>query len=615
MRKKSMRFMSLFIILAIIFSFAACTLTQDEPDVTTAGTSNSTGTSETTGGSGETTAPIVEENPFAEFYEISWIYGACDTYDEGAYDEVMLEEKYNIDFQVWNISYYDAEGLSMMLAAGDIPDFGNYPYAPYQPWQLYDEGFTRSIPLSMYKQYFPFYYEQMEKSAPSSFKYNNIPGTEEYYGISFIMNAYQRYYNLPIIRLDWLENVGYEISESDLIPVTMSDEKLGKYNGQVFMTDFMFEHEELNDIFRAFTEDDPDGNGEDDTFAAVIYPHTFRSPWVDVYWGQFGVNSSDANFLYLDDATGDVVPYYAYTGYRDYMVWANDMRNKGYMRTVEGEGTWVDLLLATWATGKVGYFNADSGYFCRPDLPANSDRNVPQSIWYNGLEDATFVAMPALKGVGDVYGSRRYQLDAFADGKWRTWTVASTVTDGKLARMLTIWNDYKTDPTSEFNEKVFLGIEGVHFTWMGEPYKSARVVNDVTKIPPQYRRGGWWNGMFNTEFSGYEYEAYFQYVTHMKESKWVEKYCIEPYKYMNAMYMGTELYDQYAKDWAEVSASVNAAVADFANRSWNGEIANINAEWEQYINQLYSAGLETLVEKYFNNEEFPQYQPPQLYDN
>ena len=52
MRKKSMRFMSLFIILAIIFSFAACTLTQDEPDVTTAGTSNSTGTSETTGGSG-----------------------------------------------------------------------------------------------------------------------------------------------------------------------------------------------------------------------------------------------------------------------------------------------------------------------------------------------------------------------------------------------------------------------------------------------------------------------------------------------------------------------------------------------------------------------------------
>lgn len=618
MKKGFMRFICVITLLALILMFSACARTEEDPAVTTTGATTNTGTTTdakmTTPAKVETTTAPVEENPFAEFYEISWIYGHCQDYDEGAYDELMLEEKYNIDFKVWNISYYDAEGLAMMMAAGDIPDFGNYPYAPYEPWQLYEQEFTRSIPLDMYKKYFPFYYEHMEKNAPTSFKYNNIPGTEEYYGISFIMNAYQRFYNIPLFRLDWLENVGYEINESELIPIVLTDEKLGKYSGQVFLTDFMFELEELNDIFRAFTEDDPDGNGEDDTFASVIYPHTFRTAWVDVFWGQFGLVSSDANYMYLDDATGDVVPWYAYSGYRDYMKWANEMHEKGYMRTITGEGTWLDVMLATWATGKVGFVNADSGVFCRPDIPSSSDRNMPQSLWYNGQEDATFVAVPALKGVGDSYGNRRYQLDAFADGKWRTWTVAKTVTDGKLARMLTIWNDYKTDPSSEFNEKAFLGIEGVHFKWMGEPWKSARIVTDASKVPPQYRRAGWWNGMFNTDFMGFEFEAYYQYVSHFKEERYVEKYCIEPYKYMNAMYMGTEMYDAYTKDLNEVSDTINTVIADFADRSWNGEIANIDAEWGQYITQLHSAGLEKLIEKYFNNDEFPQYQPPKILD-
>jgi len=328
----------------------------------------------------------------------------------------------------------------------------------------------------------------------------------------------------------------------------------------------------------------------------------------------FGVNSSEGNYLYLEESTGDVVPWYAFSGYRDYMIWATDMHDKGYMRTLSyDEGAyWYDVLLATWLTGKVGFFGADRQYIGRPDFPEYSDRQPPQSLWLNGFEDATFVCMPVLKGPGEVWGNRRYGLDAFADGKWRTWNVAATVTDGKLARVLTMWNDYYSDPFSDFNSQVFIGIEGVHYKWSGEPWLSGMMKTDEAKIPPKYRRGGWWGGSFWGQTLYYGHECAAQYYKFANDSNWVAKYCIEPYKYINKMNMGFDLYDDYIAKWNELSPTINAAISDFARRSWRGEISSMNAEWEQYINQLYSSGLEILINDFFNNNEFKPYVRPDL---
>jgi putative aldouronate transport system substrate-binding protein len=622
MSKRFIRICCILIVAAMMSTLIGCSQSTEQQDETTTGTTAAatttkavtTTTTQTTTAKAETTTAPVEENPFAEFYEVTWISGFGADYEEGAYDELMIEEKYNIDLKVWNISYYDAEGLTMMLAAGDIPDISYIPYAPMDAIQLYEEGFTRTIPLEFYKKYFPYYYEQMEKHAPTSFMYNNVPGTEEYYGISFIQTTWKNYYNGPIFRLDWLENIGYEIPESELTPIPLTDEKLGKYNGKLFVTDYMFEFDEMNDIFRAFTEDDPDGNGEDDTYAAVLFDHTFRSAWVDLYWGMFGVNSSENNYLYLEESTGDVVPWFAYSGYRDYLAWANEMHEKGYMRTLDlSDGAyWYDVLLATWLTGKVGFFTADRQYIGRPHFPEYSDRQPPQSLWLNGLEDATFVCMPVLKGPGEVWGNRRYGLEAFADGKWRTFNVSKAVSDGELQRILTMWNDRYSNPLDDWNVKVYIGIEGVHFKWEGEPWKSAMITTEADKVPPQYRRAGFFGGSFLAESLYYSHEAAYYYYTFAEEHDWVKKYCLEPYKYISKMQMGADLYDQYIEEYNEYSGSINAAVSDFANRAWRGEIADLNTEWQQYINQLYAAGLEVIIDKYYNNDAFPVYKRPEF---
>jgi putative aldouronate transport system substrate-binding protein len=623
---KMLRSVSWLVAFALMFTLAACASSEagdEQTETTTVSTATqssvttATQPSVTTSAqtSAETTTVEVEENPFEEFYEISWIFGFCDTYEEGAYDELMIEERYNIDLKCWNISYYDTEGLTMMLAAGDIPDFSNLARGGKTPKQLYEEGYTRSVPLDMYKTYFPHYYQLMLDNAPSSFEYNNIRGTEEYYGISWVRSNYKMFYNAPLFRLDWLENVGYEIPYEELIPIELTHEKLKKYSGQTYITTYLFEHEELNDIFRAFTEDDPDGNGEDDTYAAVIWPHTWRNVWVDLYWGQFGLVSSDATYLYHDELTGDVVPWYAYSGYKEYIAWASDMYHKGYMRTLDS-GNWYDVLLATWMTGKIGYFNADRQYIARPDAPDYSDRQPPQGLWLQGEEDATFVMMPALKGPGERWGNKRYVLDAFIDGAGGTTVVGEQVSDGKLIRMLTIYNDYYMNRDDPWIREVYQGIEGVHYTWSGEPWNSSRFYKPAEEVPAQYRRGGSSIGVgaFDPQPNLYTHEAYRQIWLFHIEDRWVEKYAINPYKQINILDMGEELYEAYQDAWTNVAGQINPIINDFANRAWNGEIANIDMEWEQYLNQLYANGLEDLINDYFENDDFRTYTPPEVYD-
>lgn len=136
MSKRVIRLLCMTVVMALMLTFIACSQTSEkQPSVTTTAASTTTGAitttkAETTTTAGTTTTASVEENPFAEFYEVSWISGFGADYVEGAYDELMIEEKYNIDLKVWNISYYDREGLTMMLAAGDIPDVSYIPEAP-----------------------------------------------------------------------------------------------------------------------------------------------------------------------------------------------------------------------------------------------------------------------------------------------------------------------------------------------------------------------------------------------------------------------------------------------------------------------------------------------------
>ena len=54
-----------------------------------------------------TTAP--EENPFEEFFEITWLTQNGPNYKDGRWDELELEEMFNVDLQVWPLDCYSGE--------------------------------------------------------------------------------------------------------------------------------------------------------------------------------------------------------------------------------------------------------------------------------------------------------------------------------------------------------------------------------------------------------------------------------------------------------------------------------------------------------------------------
>ncbi|HBN82445.1 MAG TPA: hypothetical protein DDZ89_01235, partial [Clostridiales bacterium] len=59
----------------------------------------SAGTTKASTTTGTTTAEI-EENPFEEFFEISWLDQLNADWREGRWDELELEEMFNVDLQV-----------------------------------------------------------------------------------------------------------------------------------------------------------------------------------------------------------------------------------------------------------------------------------------------------------------------------------------------------------------------------------------------------------------------------------------------------------------------------------------------------------------------------------
>ncbi|MDQ0207652.1 extracellular solute-binding protein [Alkalicoccobacillus murimartini] len=100
--------------------------------------------------------------------------------------------------------------------------------------------------------------------------------------------------NAVVIRKDWLENVGMDM------PETIDD---------------------FYDVLKAFTEDDPDGNGENDTYGMAISEH--EEPW-NIMQTWFGA----PNKWGFDD-NGELIPDFTTDEYREALEWFNQIYDEG----------------------------------------------------------------------------------------------------------------------------------------------------------------------------------------------------------------------------------------------------------------------------------------------
>lgn len=222
MKGKSLKkAMALALCGTMVMSMAACGSKEAQPSQSA---QSSTGTSDA--GTGSTTPE--------EKMEISW-YNINPPYEDDSWGEQTFEELFNVDVKIVRAES-DSE-LSTMLAGGEIPDVLMLSSVE-QVAAFENLGILASVSEEEIKEHMPSYYERCIGEDEKFFTYSMIDGVN--YGIAKYKAA-SGIAQAAVIRADWMEKCGI-----DKVPTTL---------------------EELEEVFKAFTYNDPDGNGVNDTYA------------------------------------------------------------------------------------------------------------------------------------------------------------------------------------------------------------------------------------------------------------------------------------------------------------------------------------------------------------
>lgn len=158
--------------------------------------------------------------------------------DPDAIQLKKLEDKYNINIDVWNVEWqkYD-EILNLKLAGGEVPDI-IYTKTASASQKYVDQDVVAPLSEEYLKEKAPNLLKRLNEDAPDILKYYYVD--DQLYSLpSFSVGAGAN--GIPMVwRGDWLKNVGI-----NKVPETL---------------------DEYEDAFYKFAKNDPDGNGSNDTY-------------------------------------------------------------------------------------------------------------------------------------------------------------------------------------------------------------------------------------------------------------------------------------------------------------------------------------------------------------
>lgn len=206
------------------------------------------------GGEASASEVSVAENdgpltPYEEPITITWAVQASpvqqfidgDTYDDNVWSR-LIKEKLNIDLEVAFSADTTTDAykqkMNVMLASGEFPDVVRWSDRTFFK-QAQEAGFIQPIGPS-FDAYATDAVKAYETNYAEAFEGATIDGV--LYAFPYMNDNFHQAYNLWI-RDDWLENTGTEP------PKTV---------------------EEMIELARIFTEEDPDGNGVDDTYGFAL---------------------------------------------------------------------------------------------------------------------------------------------------------------------------------------------------------------------------------------------------------------------------------------------------------------------------------------------------------
>ena len=382
--------------------------------------------------SAETSA--VEEND--EYYDdpskkytIEWLGANIFEVPEDAPIKKWMEEKYNVQFNLWFIDPKNkAELFNLKLASNEIPDIWMEQNRT-EVARLAKQGIIAEVPEEVIRKYAPEHSACLDKIGPVTWFYNKIDGKNFAIPGYNNLNAFPR----PIIwRGDWLEKVG----------ITSTPKTLA----------------EFETAFYKFINDDPNSNGTKDTYAlsngglnsifgALGYIPEMMEKTTKIY-GK--VSMRDGNVVY-----GSVQPEM-----KEALALLSKWYKDGVLDPEWVTGEFESSTSKPLVNGRIGYTSYGNFYHYMPEGvdpnyvgPNYTNLKKLQGDNANMVFGTPPVGPDGKSGtnIGDVYGIHLLLGKQLEEDK------------GKMARILKIVNDIYTDEETFLTSR--FGFEGEHWNY------------------------------------------------------------------------------------------------------------------------------------------------------
>ncbi len=498
-----------------------------------------------------------------EKMEISYVGWNCAEIEEGNWAERELEQQFNVEIKVTRVDLNNSEQRSLMLASGEMPECG---WSIGGPRDLYEqEGLTRLIPLAVIKEYAPSYVAFLDED-PVGWNYHKYDD-ENYYGLTGRTTALTR----PVIavRLDWLENLGLDIPEYYYI----SEVDGTAYEGRLFRTDAQWTADELYAVMEAFTNNDPDGNGEKDTIGIQVGPETDQFNWGCEYT-MFGLHPGLSWSYTLPDENGEADLYFATENYKRFLeywakVYAAGLTDKEYVALAR---------TAAWEKFANGYsgimscmsaWDLNQTYSTRPPYaPLTINPNAKILIMGTPTQNDGSYAV-------NNYSITRYNYN---------FVVREDVSDEKLAKILEIFDYVNFDEEGQI--KFRIGIEGEHWNYMDPETKQGYTLIEGVNFGKDTGLYVFNCNYIQTPISAQIVNnAYFNNANEWATELY-EDHILQPYKLDLFTNAATDAYAEVRELYA---TGINTYVAEYRTAVISGEL-DLEASWEDYLAELDGLG-------------------------
>lgn len=509
---------------------------------------SSTGSAESASGgqaaSDSQTPP--EEQTSGENVTINWLgyYTSEITVTPDSWAEQLLEETFHINLEP--ITDVSSANIDTYVSSGDILNATCYPSYLHNDFRyMYDQGLIREIPQEWLYEYYPTGMQLYTDFLGEEFfeKGDHLVDGRCLY-IPFNTNA-PTSTSVVVYRKDWMEKVG--MSE----PTTL---------------------EELHDLLYAFTYEDPDGNGKDDTYGIDI-----GTNWMGLWpvYGAFGfAQSQNSKGSYQLQEDGSVIYTSVQDAYKSALGVIKEWYDEGIIDP-ECITDKRDQVRTKWSNGTIGVM-VDSQTWYYSNRGSSSIIGMVEDVFGEGTVEVMGPLSTAY-GDGTVYASALYP-NASAN---RALCFTANATDEQVITVLKMMEGLTTD--HELATKIIYGEEGVDYT-LGDSGQ----IQVTMSVEDQAARG------LGDTFYGMS--APDQYMIELTQSE-RDKANIAKSGAWPTIYQGNNFASVFNEAYDTYTGEIQKVEEDFFYGVLKGD-KDLEADWEQYLADMNKAGLDKVIAEY-----------------